>query len=91
MNRTKIVIMGAAGRDFHNFQVCYRDDPSVEVIAFTATQIPGIEDRIFPPELAGSHYPKGIPILPEAKLPEIVGHHKVHQVVFAYSDIAIRT
>jgi len=88
MNRTKIVIMGAAGRDFHNFQVCYRDDPSVEVIAFTATQIPGIEDRIFPPELAGSHYPKGIPILPEAKLPKIVGHHKVHQVVFAYSDIA---
>jgi len=88
MNRTKIVIMGAAGRDFHNFQVCYRDDPSVEVIAFTATQIPGIEDRIFPPELAGSHYPKGIPILPEAKLPEIVDHHKVHQVVFAYSDIA---
>jgi predicted GTPase len=88
MNKTRIIIMGAAGRDFHNFQVCYRDDPSVEVIAFTATQIPGIEDRIFPPELAGSLYPKGIPILPEAKLPEIVGHHKVHQVVFAYSDIA---
>ena len=88
MNRTRILIMGAAGRDFHNFQVCYRDDPSVEVIAFTATQIPGIEDRIFPPELAGSHYPKGIPILPEAKLPEIVDHHKVDQVVFAYSDIA---
>ncbi|MBP1718119.1 MAG: GTPase, partial [Deltaproteobacteria bacterium] len=68
MNRTKIVIMGAAGRDFHNFQVCYRDDPSVEVVAFTATQIPGIENRIFPAELSGPLYPKGIPILPEAKL-----------------------
>jgi predicted GTPase len=88
VNRTKILIMGAAGRDFHNFQVCYRDDPSVEVVAFTATQIPGIENRLFPPELSGSLYPKGIPILPEAKLAEIVRDHKVQQVVFAYSDIA---
>jgi predicted GTPase len=88
MNRTKILIMGAAGRDFHNFQVCYRDDPSTEVVAFTATQIPGIENRTFPPELAGSLYPKGIPILPEAKLAEIVRDHQVQQVVFAYSDIA---
>ena len=88
MKRTKIVIMGAAGRDFHNFQVCYRDDSSVEVIAFTATQIPGIENRIFPPELAGPLYPQGIPILPEEKLPEIVGGHGIHQVIFAYSDIA---
>ncbi len=88
MERTRTVIMGAAGRDFHNFQVCYRDDPSVEVVAFTATQIPGIENRIFPPELAGSLYPLGIPILPEEMLPEIIRHHKVQQVVFAYSDLA---
>ena len=88
MARTRTVIMGAAGRDFHNFQVCYRDDPSVEVVAFTATQIPGIENRIFPPELAGSLYPLGIPILPEEMLPEIIRHHKVQQVVFAYSDLA---
>ena len=87
MARTRTVIMGAAGRDFHNFQVCYRDDPSVEVVAFTATQIPGIENRIFPPELAGSLYPLGIPILPEEMLPEIIRHHKVQQVVFAYSDL----
>ena len=83
-----MVIMGAAGRDFHNFQVCYRDDPSVEVVAFTATQIPGIENRIFPPELAGSLYPSGIPIFPEEKLPEIIRTRKVQQVVFAYSDLA---
>ena len=88
MERTRIVIMGAAGRDFHNFQVCYRDDPSVEVVAFTATQIPGIANRIFPPELAGSLYPSGIPIYPEEKLPEIIRNHKVRQVVFAYSDLA---
>jgi predicted GTPase len=88
MERTRIVIMGAAGRDFHNFQVCYRDDPSVEVVAFTATQIPGIENRIFPPELAGSFYPFGIPILPEERLPEIIRNHRVQQVVFAYSDLA---
>jgi predicted GTPase len=80
--------MGAAGRDFHNFQVCYRDDPSVDVVAFTATQIPGIENRIFPPELAGSFYPFGIPILPEERLPEIIRNHRVQQVVFAYSDLA---
>ena len=88
MERTRVVIMGAAGRDFHNFQVCYRDDPSVEVVAFTATQIPGIENRIFPPELAGSLYPFGIPILPEERLPEIIRNHRVQQVVFAYSDLA---
>jgi len=88
MKRTKILIMGAAGRDFHNFQVCYRDDPSVEVVAFTATQIPGIENRLFPPELSGSLYPKGIPILPETKLADIIRDHKVQQVIFAYSDIA---
>lgn len=88
MDRTRIVIMGAAGRDFHNFQVCYRDDPSIEVVAFTATQIPGIENRTFPPELAGPLYPRGIAILPEEKLAEAVQNHGVRQVVFAYSDIS---
>jgi predicted GTPase len=88
VNRTRILIMGAAGRDFHNFQVCFRDDPSAEVVAFTATQIPGIENRTFPPELSGSLYPMGIPILPEEELPKIIRDHKVQQVIFAYSDIA---
>jgi predicted GTPase len=88
MERTKIVIMGAAGRDFHNFQVCYREDPSVEVVAFTAAQIPGIENRLFPPELAGPLYPKGIPIFPEEDLPKIVRDHRIQQVVFAYSDLS---
>ena len=87
-NVPKVVIMGAAGRDFHNFLVCFRDDPSVRVAAFTAAQIPGIENRIFPPELSGSLYPQGIPILPEEKLPEIIRDHQVRQVVFAYSDLA---
>ncbi len=88
MNRTKILIMGAAGRDFHNFQVCFRDDPSVEVVAFTATQIPGIENRMFPPELADPLYPRGIPIFPEENLPGIIKREGIDQVVFAYSDIA---
>ena len=87
-NVPRVVIMGAAGRDFHNFLVCFRDDPSVRVTAFTAAQIPGIENRIFPPELSGPLYPKGIPILPEEKLPEIIRDHQVQQVVFAYSDLA---
>jgi predicted GTPase len=88
MKRTRVVIMGAAGRDFHNFQVCYREDPSVEVVAFTAAQIPGIENRLFPPELAGPLYPNGISILPEEKLSEIVCSHRVQQIVFAYSDLS---
>ena len=64
MNRERIVIMGAAGRDFHDFNVAYRGDPTVEVVAFTATQIPGIAGRRYPPELAGGLYPRGIPIVP---------------------------
>jgi len=88
MARTRIVIMGAAGRDFHNFQLCYRDDPSVEVVAFTATQIPGIDARTFPPELAGPLYPAGIPVVPEADLLTLLLDDGVDQVVFAYSDIA---
>ena len=88
MDRTKVVIMGAAGRDFHNFQVCFRDDPSVEVVAFTAAQIPGIENRTFPPELAGPLYPQGIPIFPEEKISEIIRQHRIQQVIFSYSDVA---
>ncbi|HSR13869.1 MAG TPA: GTPase, partial [Thermodesulfobacteriota bacterium] len=88
MERARVVIMGAAGRDFHNFQVCFRNDPSAEVVAFTAAQIPGIENRTFPPEIAGPLYPRGIPILPEEELPAIIKREKVHQVVFAYSDIS---
>lgn len=88
MTRTRLIIMGAAGRDFHNFQVCFRDDPSCEVVAFTAAQIPGIENRIFPPELSGPLYPRGIPIYPEEQLRELIGRLGVKKVVFSYSDIA---
>jgi predicted GTPase len=85
--RERIVIMGAAGRDFHNFNVVYRDDPTVEVVAFTAAQIPGIDDRRYPPALAGALYPLGIPIEPEERLEEICRAHSVDTVVFAYSDV----
>jgi predicted GTPase len=88
MERTRVVIMGAAGRDFHDFLTLYRDDPSIEVVAFTATQIPGIDGRLFPPELAGPLYPKGIPIVREEELPDLVAECRVERVVFAYSDIA---
>lgn len=88
MDRIRTVIMGAAGRDFHNFQVVYRDDPSVEVVAFTATQIPGIDRRTYPASAAGSLYPEGIPIVPEAELTRLVREKGVTQVVFAYSDVA---
>lgn len=87
MTRKKIVIMGAAGRDFHNFNCLYRDNESVEVVAFTATQIPDIEGRRYPVELAGSLYPKGIPIVEEERLGELIEEHEVDEVVFAYSDV----
>jgi predicted GTPase len=87
MDRTKVVIMGAAGRDFHDFNVVYRDDPTVEVVAFTATQIPGIADRRYPPELAGPLYPEGIPIVPEDDIDRIFATQKIDRVVFAYSDV----
>ncbi len=83
----KIVIMGAAGRDFHDFNTYYRDNPEFEVVAFTATQIPNIENRTYPPHLAGKLYPGGIPIYPETKLPELIREKAVQEVVFAYSDI----
>jgi predicted GTPase len=84
----KVLIMGAAGRDFHNFNVVYRDDPATEVVAFTATQIPGIEDRRYPPALAGSRYPDGIPIRPEDELADLIRSRDVDEVVFAYSDVS---
>src|SRR5512138_3220646 len=80
--------MGAAGRDFHDFNVVYRNDPDTKVVAFTATQIPGIDKRVYPPELAGPHYPDGIPIVPEAQLEELIREHEVQEVVFAYSDVS---
>ncbi len=80
--------MGAAGRDFHNFNVAFRDDPSVEVVAFTATQIPGISGRRYPPELAGARYPQGIPIVDETQLEALCREKRVDRVVFAYSDVS---
>ncbi|MGI5939351.1 MAG: cyclic 2,3-diphosphoglycerate synthase [Thermoleophilia bacterium] len=80
--------MGAAGRDFHDFNMVYRDDPTVKVVAFTATQIPGIDDRRYPPSLAGAHYPDGIPVLPEESLEALIREEDVDEVVFAYSDVS---
>jgi predicted GTPase len=88
MDRTRIVIMGAAGRDFHNFNCLYRDNEKYEVVAFTATQIPDIEDRVYPAELAGSLYPEGIPILAEEDLEQIIRDHDVDEVWFCYSDVS---
>jgi predicted GTPase len=84
----RVIIMGAGGRDFHNFNVVYREDPDVDVVAFTATQIPGIADRVYPRLLAGPRYPDGIPVLPEAELDELIGRLAVDEVVFAYSDVS---
>lgn len=88
MPATKVLIMGAAGRDFHNFNVFFRDNPDYQVVAFTATQIPGIEGRIYPAELAGDLYPQGIPIYDESELNTLIARHNVEQVIFAYSDIS---
>ena len=84
----RVLIMGAGGRDFHDFNLVHRDDPAVEVVAFTATQIPGIDDRTYPPALAGPRYPDGIPIHPEAELVALIERERVDEVVFAYSDVA---
>jgi len=85
---TNVVIMGAAGRDFHNFNVVFRNNPVYRVVAFTAAQIPNIAGRTYPPELSGTLYPNGIPILPESDLETIIAAHDVHQAVFAYSDVS---
>ena len=86
--KKKVLIMGAAGRDFHNFNVYFRDNPDYEVVAFTATQIPNIEGRLYPPELAGANYSNGIPIHPEGELVQLIRDLKVDQVVFSYSDVS---
>jgi len=88
MDKSKVIIMGAAGRDFHNFNVYFRNNDAYEVVAFTATQIPGIEARSYPAELAGPKYPKGVPIYPEEMLSKLIKEHDVDQVVFAYSDVS---
>ncbi len=86
--KKKVIIMGAAGRDFHNFNVFFRDNPDYEVICFTANQIPNIEDRIYPPELAGKLYTKGIPIYPEDDLAKLIKKNGIDEVVLAYSDLS---
>jgi predicted GTPase len=84
----KVLIMGAGGRDFHDFNVVFREDPTSRVVAFTAAQIPGIDERIYPPSLAGPRYPAGIPIRPEEELTELVHAEGVDEVVLAYSDLS---
>ena len=83
----KVIIMGAAGRDFHVFNCCYRGNPEVEVVAFTATQIPHIDDRRYPAVLAGAGYPDGIPIVPEEELDDLLTDNDIDEVIFAYSDV----
>ena len=89
--RRRVLIVGAAGRDFHNFNVAFRDDDGFDVVAFTATQIPGIDERTYPAELAGEFYPDGIPIHAEAELERLVRELEVDEVVFSYSDVSHET
>ncbi|MFH1637809.1 MAG: cyclic 2,3-diphosphoglycerate synthase [Candidatus Woesearchaeota archaeon] len=88
MKKKRVLIMGAAGRDFHNFNVLYKEDANYEVVAFTATQIPDIEGRLYPGELAGPLYPQGIPIYPEDELEKIIKENNIDEVMFAYSDVS---
>ena len=88
MAKERIIIMGAAGRDFHNFNTLYRGNPNVEVVAFTATQIPNIEGRSYPAALAGEPYRNGIPIVAEDDLEKLVGEEKIDTAVFSYSDVS---
>ena len=88
MKRTRVLIMGAAGRDFHNFNVVFRNNPQYDVVAFTAAQIPNIEGRRYPPELAGELYPEGVPIYPEEELERLIEEYEIDQVVFSYSDVS---
>jgi predicted GTPase len=86
--RQRVLILGAAGRDFHTFNVCFRDQPKFEVVALTATQIPGIESRRYPASLSGPFYPDGIPIYPENELEELIRNRRIDQVILAYSDLS---
>src|SRR5512137_2414361 len=85
--KKRVIIMGAAGRDFHNFNVFFRDNENYDVVAFTATQIPDIAGRRYPAKLCGKLYPNGIPIYPEEDLTKLIKEFNIDQVVFAYSDI----
>jgi len=87
MKAQRVVIMGAAGRDFHNFNASFRPNKQVEVVALTTTQIPNIEDRHYPSELAHDDYPEGVPIYPEHKLSQLIRDYQVSRMVFSYSDI----
>ncbi len=87
MKQRRIIIIGAAGRDFHNFNTRYRQDESAEVVAFTAAQIPNIDGRKYPAELAGPLYPKGIPIFSESELPALIKEYNIDECVFSYSDV----
>ncbi len=88
MKRTKVIILGAAGRDFHNFNTVFRDNERYEVVAFTATQIPNIDGRKYPAELAGRLYPRGIPIYPEIRLAQLIKESDIDEAIFAYSDVS---
>ena len=88
MNKKNVIIIGAAGRDFHNFNTYYRDNDNYNVVAFTAAQIPDIDDRLYPGELAGHLYPQGIPIYSQDRLPELIQELDVDECVFAYSDVS---
>jgi predicted GTPase len=87
----KTIIMGAGGRDFHNFNVAFRDDADTQFVAFTATQIPGIDERTYPPALAGPRYPQGIPIRPEEELTQLIHEHDIDEVILSYSDLKHET
>ncbi|MDP2791938.1 MAG: hypothetical protein Q8O15_09320, partial [Rectinemataceae bacterium] len=87
MARRRIIIIGAAGRDFHNFNTRFRDNEAFEVVAFTAAQIPDIDGRKYPAELAGKLYPEGIPIFAESELPRLISEFLIDECVFAYSDV----
>src|SRR5690554_6829860 len=88
MARTRTLILGAAGRDFHNFNVVYRGDPDTEVVGFTAQQIPYIDDRVYPAALAGELYPDGIRIYPEERLEALIEELAVERCIMAYSDVS---
>src|SRR3989344_5915838 len=85
--KRNVIIMGAAGRDFHNFNVFFRHNPAYNVFAFTAEQIPGISDRKYPSQLSGPAYSRGIPIYPESRLPELIKKFKIDEVFLSYSDL----
>ena len=91
MEKQKVIIMGAAGRDFHNFNLFFRQNDEYKVVAFTATQIPGIDDKMYPPELSGPLYPNGIPIKPEDDLEELIKDNGIDTCILAYSDLAYDT